>query len=232
MRLNWSQSFVQYEKEVTFVIYIQMVCISLTPDAFDLNITFYSLQHFSADNTTILWDIFFCPSLINGNDQGRNINYFPCYDIQRAFTHAHHTRSCIEINWVRSAHAFWCHRALLPLFPWNKNMHKMALALSIVLITLTITKGKDLNWLLASCKDCNKKILWCWAIFFALCMCTVQAQLNGVQCEKDAQWMPHTKKKVCLFYFNNVSLLLPSFLVRLFSFFFRVGVTCFVVQTP
>lgn len=84
------------------------------------------------NNTTILFKICIC-----WTKRGKNINYFQCYDIE----------------WVSTLFLFarWDQRVFFSYETCICICEKVSP--SIVLITLLIIKGKDLNWLLASCKD-------------------------------------------------------------------------------
>lgn len=84
-------------------------------------------------NTTILFKICIC-----WTKRGKNINYFQCYDIEWVSTLFLFARWDQRV-FFRIKHAYICICEKVPPF--------------IVLITLLIIKGKDLNWLLASCKD-------------------------------------------------------------------------------
>lgn len=95
----------------------------------------YAPYYLVDNNTTILFKICIC-----WTKRGKNINYFQCYDIEWVSTLFLFAR-WDQRMFFRIKHAYICICISEKVPP------------SIVLITLLIIKGKDLNWLLASCKD-------------------------------------------------------------------------------
>lgn len=97
------------------------------------------VKSFLADNETIWLNVSHQMNEITA----RNINYFSCYDIQLALIPFTKSSSVCGSHW----------NFFRPFFSSNEtNTHEMV-PYPIVLITFTVIKCKDVNWLLTSCKD-------------------------------------------------------------------------------